>query len=204
MSTIISDETFIETWMKLEGSVVKIAKALGSTERKVYERRNSIERRMGIQLPSAKHSGTGRPKEYVNTIDDCNKLTIKDGFVVVFGDCHWWPGDDPIAHKALIRFITDYRPQVIIMNGDAIDGARISRHPPMGWVKTPDVADELDFCKEKMGEVEAAAPPKAKFCWNVGNHDLRFNARLAQVAPEYIRVEGTNLSDHFPAWHFAW
>jgi hypothetical protein len=68
----------------------------------------------------------------------------------------------------------------------------------------PDVADELAFCKEKMGEIEVACPPKAKLCWDAGNHDTRFSARMASVAPEYVRVFGTDLPDHFPAWNFAW
>lgn len=204
MNPKVSEETFVETWMKLEGSVIKIAKALNMTERRVYERRVAYEKRTGVLLPSAKTSISGRPKEYVNKIDECLKLSIKDGFGVVFGDCHWWPGDDPVAHRGLVRFVEVYQPPVIIMNGDAIDGARVSRHPPLGWKNIPDLADELAFCKEKMAEIVSAAPPKARFCWNVGNHDLRFNARLAQVAPEYVRVEGTNLADHFPDWHFAW
>ena len=204
MNPKVSEETFVETWMKLEGSVIKIAKALNMTERRVYERRVAYEAKTGAMLPSAKTSISGRTKEYVSKIGHRIELSIKDGIVVVFGDAHYWPGDDSIAHRALIKFITDYQPMTVICNGDAFDGAKISRHPPTGWAKMPDVADELAFCKEKMGEIEVACPPKAKLCWDAGNHDTRFSARMASVAPEYVRVFGTDLPDHFPAWNFAW
>ncbi len=156
MSDLISDKTFLETWMKFEGSVVKISKALNRSERHVYDRRVSLEGKMGIQLPSGRRSGTGRSKEFVSRIGERINLTIKDGLVVVFGDAHYWPGDDSVAHKALIRYIELYQPMTIICNGDAFDGAKISRHPPHGWTKLPDVADELAFCKEKIGEIEVA------------------------------------------------
>jgi len=204
MNPKVSEETFVETWMKLEGSVIKISKALGMTERRVYERRVAYEAKTGAMLPSAKTSISGRTKEYVSKIGHRIELSIKDGIVVVFGDAHYWPGDDSVAHRALIKFITDYQPMTVICNGDAFDGAKISRHPPTGWAKMPDVADELAFCKEKMGEIEVACPPKAKLCWDAGNHDTRFSARMASVAPEYVRVFGTDLPDHFPAWNFAW
>jgi len=204
MNPKVSEETFVETWMKLEGSVIKIAKALNMTERRVYERRVAYEAKTGAMLPSAKTSISGRTKEYVSKIGHRIELSIKDGIVVVFGDAHYWPGDDSVAHRALIKFITDYHPMTVICNGDAFDGAKISRHPPTGWAKMPDVADELAFCKEKMGEIEGACPPKAKLCWDAGNHDTRFSARMASVAPEYVRVFGTDLPDHFPAWNFAW
>ena len=199
-----SDAEFIETWIKQKGHAANVGKALGIGERAVYWRRNSIEARNGVALPSSDHSTTGRPKEFVSKIGHRITLTLKDGVAVVFGDAHYWPGDASLAHKALIRYIKLYIPSVIICNGDAFDGAKISRHPPTGWAKMPDVADELAYCVEMIGEVEGAAPPKAKLCWNMGNHDTRFSARIAQTAPEYVRVKGTDLPDHFPAWNFAW
>src|SRR5689334_14919165 len=136
----VSDDEFIETWMKLEGQGGKVAKALNITDRQAYRRRNSIEAKRGIALPSGSNSTTGRPKEFVSKIGHRIELSIKDGIVVVFGDAHYWPGDDSVAHRALIKFITDYQPMTIICNGDSFDGAKISRHPPTGWAKMPDVA----------------------------------------------------------------
>lgn len=202
--TKFTEAEFIETWIKCGGSPSKVSKITGLNERSLMRRRNNIEARLGVTLPSSAVSTSGRIKEYVSKIGHRIELSIKDGIVVVFGDAHYWPGDDSVAHRALVKFITDYKPMTVICNGDSFDGAKISRHPPTGWAKMPDVADELAFCKEKMGEIESVCPPKAKLCWNAGNHDTRFSARLAATAPEYVRVFGTDLPDHFQAWNFAW
>lgn len=188
----------------MNGQGSKIALVLDITERSVYKTRSRIEESRGIVLPSSDNSRTGRPKQYVDKIGHRITLTVKDGIVVIFSDAHYWPGDKPVAHAALVRFIKKHKPCVVICNGDAFDGARISRHPPTGWSKMPDVADELDYCKQMLCEIEEVTPDDAKLCWNMGNHDSRFSGRLAQLAPDYVRVAGTDLPDHFPAWNVAW
>lgn len=200
-----SDDEFIACWMRHQGYVPDIAKELGVLARNCFGRRRAIEQRRGIVLPS----GSRRPiatksREYVEKYGARIKLNIKDGMAVIFGDAHYWPGDKPVAHEALIRFIKKHKPMTIICNGDAFDGARISRHPPTGWSHMPDVRDEIEYCQQMIGEIEEAAPEKAKLVWCMGNHDTRFSARLASIAPEYVGVTGTDLTDHFPAWNFAW
>jgi hypothetical protein len=37
----------------------------------------------------------------------------------------------------------------------------------------------------------------------MGNHDSRFSARLANVAPQFKDVQGFTLEDHFPDWTFC-
>jgi len=200
-----SDEEFKAIWLKEGGKARRVAQILGTTERKVYERRRTIEHRHQVVLPSGPAYANGfTQREYVEKIGARIKLTVKNGMVPIFGDAHYWPGDRSLAHQALVRFIAKYKPMAVICNGDAFDGARISRHPPTGWAAMPDVADELDYCQQMMNEIAEAAPPKAKLCWNMGNHDTRFSARLATSSPEYVRVHGTDLPDHFPAWNFAW
>jgi hypothetical protein len=89
------------------------------------------------------------------------------------------------------------------MNGDVFDGASISRHPVSGWGSTPSVKQELEACQDRLGEVEKAAKGAALH-WTWGNHDMRFNARLAaQVGDTWRGVEGMNLTDHFPLWKFS-
>lgn len=145
-----------------------------------------------------------KPKVPVEKIGARIILKIADGMVPVFGDCHYWPGDDSIANQALRRFIKAHKPPAIICNGDAFDGASISRHPPTAWAHMPDVAAELAYCQKKMGEFEQLAPKGCKLVWTAGNHDTRFSSRLASLAPQYARVHGVDLPDHFPAWNFAW
>ena len=44
----------------------------------------------------------------------------------------------------------------------------------------------------------------AKLYWTLGNHDARFETRLATVAPEYAKIHGVHLKDHFPEWWPCW
>ena len=203
MAFKVSDEEFISCWKRL-GSPGLVAKALGLDVRQVYRRRISLEEKNGYILDVADESRSKRPRNHVDRIGHRITLDIPDGQVVIFGDAHYWPGDRSVAHQALVQVIKDLKPDVIICNGDAFDGARISRHPVTSWAKMPEVADELAYCQEMLGEIEATAKDSAKLIWDMGNHDTRFSARLAQTAGEYVGVHGTDLPDHFPSWNFAW
>jgi hypothetical protein len=131
-------------------------------------------------------------------------LEINDGIMLVGSDGHFWPGAAPTAHKAFVRFIRDLKPKIVIANGDVFDGGSISRHPPIGWQTVPDVMDELHACQERMAEIENAAGKNCKLCWTRGNHDQRWNTRLATTAPEFCRVHGFALEDHFSSrWDHA-
>ena len=49
-----------------------------------------------------------------------------------------------------------------------------------------------------------AAPKGAAFIWTLGNHDGRLETKLASCAPEFAKVSGVHLKDHFPRWTPAW
>lgn len=67
----------------------------------------------------------------------------------------------------------ELKPVAIVQNGDVFDGASVSRHPSIGWESKPTVVDEINACKERLAEIEDAAP-WAKRIWTAGNHDLRY------------------------------
>jgi hypothetical protein len=83
------------------------------------------------------------------------------------------------------------------------DFANISRFPPIGWENRPSVKQELEACQDRLEEIEKAAIG-AEFVWTLGNHDGRFETRLASIAPEFAKVHGVHLKDHFPRWSPAW
>jgi hypothetical protein len=64
---------------------------------------------------------------------------VENGAVIVFSDAHYWPGAPSTAHRGLLRLIAELKPSLIVANGDVFDGARISRHPRIGWQQTPSV-----------------------------------------------------------------
>jgi hypothetical protein len=131
------------------------------------------------------------------------EVELENGVVLVASDAHYWPGEPSTAHRAFVKFCKKLKPDIVVMNGDALDACSISRHPPIGWNKIPSVKDELEVCQERLGEIAKASGKALKF-WPLGNHDARFETRLAQVAPEFKDVHGISLADHFPLWRGCW
>lgn len=132
------------------------------------------------------------------------ELEVKNGCVVLGADAHFWPQDVSTAFLGMLQVIRDLKPVAVVMNGDTLDGSRISRHPPIGWETTPSVMLELQACQQRLAEIEAAAPD-AKLYWPLGNHDARFETRLAAVAPEFAKVKGMHLHEHFSSrWRHCW
>jgi molybdopterin synthase catalytic subunit len=125
----ISDAEFLELW-EAHRSVAKIAKITGMAERALHERRRSIEGRHGVQLIAQKNDVT-------KALGNIN-LGLENGTVIVFSDAHF-NGKRTTAFKALLWLIDELKPKVVINNGDAFDGASISRHPVSGWENTPSV-----------------------------------------------------------------
>lgn len=176
------------------------AKHLNIPVRNVYTRRDRIERRLGRQLRSPGPGTTRHAAPHPQRA----QIEVENGHVIIGSDAHYWPGAASTAHRGLIKFCKELKPKAVIKNGDSLDGAKISRHPPINWEARPDVIQEIEAVKERHGEIEDAAP-KAALTWNLGNHDARFETRLATVAAEYARIHGFHLKDHFsPRWRSAW
>jgi len=201
MAKKVSDDEFISIWNKY-GSAAQVARALDMNVRNIFARRKSIERKYSIELKSSDvRSPTFNitiPSNGVRT-----KVEMDEGVIMVASDCHYYPGIISTAHKAFVKLIPELKPRIIVMNGDVFDGASASRHDPIGWQKTPTVQQELEACHDRLAEIEAASK-SAKLHWTWGNHDMRFNTRLAsQVGTAFEGVQGFNLSDHFPRWKFS-
>lgn len=129
---------------------------------------------------------------------------IDNGVVLVFSDAHYYPGEASTAHRALLRAIHELRPRGIVNNGDAFDGASISRHPRIGWEMRPTVKQELAACSERLGEVAEEAKGYAWLHWNIGNHDQRFDSFLSAQASQMEGLEGVTLRERFPEWGMSW
>lgn len=202
MAPTCSDKQFIQIWQQLK-SPTKVAASLGIALRNVCARRTRLESKYGIKLPVL---DLARPS--YNQVEIKHKARLEyqidDGIIIVGSDAHIWPGEKTTAMKAFIKFIRELKPKQVHLNGDVFDGAKISRHPKIGFLeKAPDVWQEIEACKETLAEIEDAAG-KAEKVWEFGNHDLRFEAFLAANAPEYEGMTGFHLKDHFPNWKPCW
>lgn len=134
-------------------------------------------------------------------------LPALDGCAFVVSDQHYYPGVEPsTAHKASLTLAKRLKPFAIISNGDAIDGASISRWPVSSFTEMkgrPTVGAELGEAGARLADYE-----RLKFVrylvWNLGNHDARFETRLAEKVPEFAGVDGFTLKERFPLWLPAW
>jgi len=200
MTHHVTDEEFIEAWNSC-GSVTKVAEILGINHRFVNRKRRDIEKRQGVQLlATAKNSPDFNVTLPANGVRV--NVGLESGVVIVGSDAHYWPGIISTAHRAFIVAVKELNPKMVIMNGDAFDGANISRHPRTGWEARPSVKQELEACRDRICEIEDAAG-NAKLHWTWGNHDIRWNSRLSSQAPEFEGIHGMNLTDHFPRWKFS-
>lgn len=200
-----SDEEFVRIFNQT-GSPTKTAKVLGIQIRSVCRRRAVLERK-GYNFAGDKQAKENRgvpPMVYIEANKARIRANIKTGIVIIGSDAHYWPGKITTAQRAFIKFIRDLKPSYVVMNGDAFDGARISRHSKIGFLeKAPTVKEELRAAQERLTEIEDAAKG-AKLIWELGNHDLRFESYLAANATEMEGVEGMHLKDHFKKWLPCW
>jgi hypothetical protein len=189
-----SDQEFISLFSQFGGA--QTAKRLGIADRNVQQRRRRLEDKYDRPI----HPPTRTPTDHH---PDRQTMTVKDGVVLVGSDAHYWPDIISTAHRAFVMACGMLKPQIVVMNGDAFDGASISRHAAIGWEDNPSVEEELNACTERLGEIEAAAKG-ASLVWTLGNHDARFESRLATMAPEFAGVSGMHLKDSFPNWIPCW
>ena len=193
----VTEKEFINLFKEI--GTAGLVKHLGVSLASIRQRRQRIEKRAGITLVSPYAQG-GKLKMTKGRIEIPD---FADGIIMIGSDAHYWPGEGSTAHRAFVSFCAKYDPGIVVMNGDAIDAACISRFPPLGWEDMPSVAEELDVCKVRLHEITGASP-NSSHIWTLGNHDARFETRLASVAPEFKHVHGVHLKDHFPDWENCW
>jgi hypothetical protein len=200
----VSTERFIEVWRQTGGSPSKVAEVLGfASQEGVSHRRRRIEKKLGITLMCG-----SKPSERNVALKKANnrrlELTLPDGIILIGSDAHVWPGPLTTAQRGFLAMAKRLKPDVVVMNGDVFDGARISRHPAGIWDQQgrPSVVQELEACQSFLGAVHKATGP-ARHIWTWGNHDARFEYRAAAMVPEYEGVPGLALKDHFPEWLFC-
>ena len=201
MRKLCSDEEFIALWRRFQ-SATEVARTLGTADRNIHARRRTIESAYGISLESKPYHNNTTRTSMQRAPDTRWSTTVKDGWVVVFSDCHFWPGDRTTSFKALLAVTKDLKPKLVIANGDVIDGAETSRHHRLGWDKRPTIAEEIVASKARLDEVKKAAG-RAVLRWNCGNHDNRLDGWIANKSPELEGLPGTCLQEHFPDWPMA-
>jgi hypothetical protein len=199
------DDTFIEMYQQF--GPAETARKLNIQKRDVTRRRNRLERKRDIIITS----GVLNPKRSAERIipgleqhPGRIEYNVPNGVVIIGSDFHYWPGPKSTMHRALVMMCKELKPKLFIANGDVVDMAAVSRHPPIGWEKQPTVKEEIETAQARLDEICRALPGGTLKVWTLGNHDGRFETRLATVAPEYAKLHGVHLRDHFPIWEPCW
>jgi hypothetical protein len=186
-----TDEEFIALFDAI--GATKTSKLLGITERNVYARRKNLEIKFGpISAPN-------RPRP---SVPGRLPLELKNGTVLVGSDFHIWPGEESTCLRAFKKFVSDIKPNVVILNGDVMDFPRISRHP-QNWEKAPDPQEEIEAAQDHLNDIDQAGKRGTRKIWTQGNHDARFEQMIANALPQYRGVKGVHLYDHFATWERA-
>lgn len=200
---LVNDADFISIFESVGPR--ELARRVGyKSVRPVFERRATLERLLKRKIIA--------PKDTKALIRESGEsparllLKITDGEVLIGSDSHYIPGEVSTAHRAFVHFCKTRKQKLkaVIKNGDELDGSTISRHAPIGWEKRPSLIDEIECVKDRLGEIEKVIGGACPLYWPLGNHDARFSTRLAHVAPEYARIHGVQLKDHFPFWKPCW
>ena len=196
----ISDEQFMLLWEKYQ-SGQKVANVTGVALRNVMKRRKTIEDKNGIVLRVDAVNGGRNENFFYRHHMARSDAELQNGTIFVASDCHYHPGEASTAHKAFVKLIKKMKPEMVVMNGDVFDGATVSRYPPMGFdpVKPPTVKQEIEVVADRLDEIVKVSG-NARKIWTIGNHDMRYEARLTQMTPQYEGVHGFALRDHFPGW----
>ena len=218
----LSDEEFIDLWKK-NPSPTLVSKASGVNIRNVMQRRRSVELKHNIKLETdlkfkndsileIKQKYDAQRKEREEKLQARIEATqhsvrrgmeMEKGRVIIFSDAHFTE-NTTTAFKALLKFIEHFKPKAIICNGDAFDGAVLSRFPKINFDRQPSVLDELNYCKTHLDAIEKVRPAGCRLIWTLGNHDMRYEAALVARAPEFSGVDGFSLKYHFPNWETCW
>jgi hypothetical protein len=186
-----TDEEFIALFDAI--GATKTSKLLGITERNVYARRKNLEIKFGpISAPN-------RPRP---SVPGRLPLELKNGTVLVGSDFHIWPGEESTCLRAFKKFVSDIKPNVVILNGDVMDFPRISRHP-QNWEKAPDPQEEIEAAQDHLNDIDQAGKRGTRKIWTLGNHDARWEQTFANLTPQMRGVKGVHLADHFPLWEKA-
>lgn len=200
----VSDEQIVAA-IKQGLTSTQLIEKFGYKSQGSWARFNNVAKRHGLVLEKAYKDKGKHLSEFQQKLrhNARKHITVENGTVLVGSDAHYWLGLKSTAHRAFCKFAAEMRPSAVVMNGDAFDGATISRFPRIGWDTRPSVLDELKACLESMTEIEEASRTKNLY-WPLGNHDARYETFLASRVPEFQGVDGFHLKDKFPLWIPCW
>ena len=158
---IVTDEDFIAAWNEL-GSATLVSRKLGLTERTVMHRRSLIESKLNISLHA--HNDQRFNRHIIHSESKIRSIADVTGSVVVFSDAHFMPNETSTAFNALIKVIKKVRPQIVIANGDILDGGTISNMGRKAGKPSRRLSRNSNLCNGTWIKSSRPAKAWAPFC----------------------------------------
>ena len=124
--------------------------------------------------------------------------TMKIKKLVVAGDFHV-PYHDPVLLDLFLEFLTDFQPDILVINGDFLDCFAISR-----FDKVPhhdSLKNEIEIGKVILTRIRKAIPD-AEIYMVEGNHEFRLRQYLIKNAQELYELSPT-LADYLKLEEFG-
>lgn len=192
----LSDQTLIDTHKLLQaynGNIHRAAADLKVSTSSIHHRMNKFRERFPNGVDEGAFSAQGW------TYPRCIKINAPNTKWIIGSDLHVWSGEPPEIYHAFCTIARRLKVSGIVLNGDIIDGARISRHAIPLRSHSPKISHEIDTAKKWLKLL-----PNAQYkCWTMGNHDIRLDNYIAANASElddYI----ISLQEHFREWQMAY
>src|SRR6266516_4851293 len=188
------------------------AKILGMSLRTINTRRRRLEEKYNfrITVPATTRNNDIITERYAySEHSGRSHREVKNGVVIVAGDNHYEPGVVTVMHRAVVKLCKELQPVGVVLNGDVNDFARLSRFQKITFSDQPHcVSAEIEAAQDRVGEITKAAGRAWKY-WPLGNHDMRFNQAIMEIAKdpkgaEYVALNGRTLKDYFPLWDPCW
>lgn len=123
---------------------------------------------------------------------------------VCLSDIHY-PYEDPLAMRLVNRFLEDFRPDVLVFNGDIWDMPQISKYDRRREeLKDPkNLQEHLDHGKDGVAHSIEAAHPKETLLI-LGNHEDRWENYLGSRAPELASLRSLGFESVFNLGALKW
>ena len=190
-------EETLKEFYRQNKSIRATARALNMPSATVSSRMEQVKRNFPDMWKEYEegNKGVGAQWLYAQVLTD----EIISGCILIGGDAHIWPDVNSLMMKAFVKLAKQLKPEMICLNGDIIDGARVSRHGATLGSAAPKVSAEIDAAKKWMDQL----PKCRRRIFTIGNHDMRVDNYLANQASELEEYAG-RLADRFPMWEFCY
>ena len=114
---------------------------------------------------------------------------------VSLSDIHY-PHEDPRCMKLVEAFLKDFRPDILILNGDIFDMPQISsfRKRRKEIMLSTNIQDDIDRGREGLERLLDAAGAK-EHLYPMGNHEDRWESYLGNKAPELASLRALTMEE---------